>query len=106
MRYSRNPGFRRYETVALQESVPEVVTRMVAVCWTSTAQVKEPGERGGTPGARASQREMSSEVAKPQRSHSKKCVSTRAAFSLGSIRHRRIVARQEGQVRHSKAAGQ
>ena len=44
---------------------------------------------------------MSSEVAKPQRSHSKKCVSTRAAFSLGSMRHRRIVARQEGQVRHS-----
>ena len=51
-------------------------------------------------------REMSSEVAKPQRSHSKKCVSTRAAFSLGSMRHRRIVARQEGQVRERhKAAG-
>jgi len=33
MRYSRNPRFRRYETVALQESVPVVVTRTVAVCW-------------------------------------------------------------------------
>ena len=52
-------------------------------------------------------RAMSSEVAKPQRSHSKKCVSTRAAFSLGSMRHRCIVARQEGQVRKSirKAGG-
>ena len=30
VRYSRNPRFRRYETVALQELVPVVVTR---ICW-------------------------------------------------------------------------
>jgi hypothetical protein len=52
-------------------------------------------------------REISSDLAKPHRSHSKKCVSTRASFALGSMRHRRIVARHEGQVRNSirNAAG-
>ena len=46
-------------------------------------------------------REISSDLAKPHRSHSKKCVSTRVSFSLGSMRHRRIVAKHEGHVRNS-----
>jgi hypothetical protein len=45
--------------------------------------------------------ETSSDLLWPQRSHSKKCVSIRVPFSLGSMRHRCIIARQQGQLRSS-----